>query len=936
MYNLRSGFRKYFCLAFLIALIFLSVVFSASAAEVTIAWDVNLESDIAGYKLYYGTSSRNYTVSLDAGNTTNYTITSLEEGTTYHFAATAYDTALNESAYSTELVHTISVPNRAPEIPSQPSGAMNGYLNTNYSFSTTTTDIDGDPLQYKFDWGNGVISIWGSVSQTFSWSSPGNYCVKAQAKDDKDAISEWSACQYVNISEQSYTIAATTGANGSIFPLGIVEVTHGSSQAFAISAAKNYHVQEVLVDGASVGAVSSYAFNKVTKNHTIQASFAIDIHTITSSVTEGGNIFPAGSILVNHGSDQTYTIAPNENYQIADVLVGGTSVGPVTTYMFSGVYEDHTINAIFASDNQPPIANAGANQTVWKNDTVQLDGRSSSDADGDILAYQWSFTSKPDGSNSTLLNASAENPSFLVDVAGTYIVQLIVADGTTISQPDTVVITTENSPPIADAGPDQTVGNGKTVALNGANSTVNGGGIASYRWVQISGPSVSLSDPGSIELKFLAPEVYSEGTSLVFELTVTDADGLTNTDSCIVNVTWQNEPPTADAGGDMVVLPGQSVVLDGSGSHDIDDDIVFYNWTQIEGKPVTISDPKSPTPDFTASDVGPEGESYTFELTVSDHGNLKDTDTCIVNVTWQNQSPSAVTNDYMETTEGLRIELEGYLSTDSDGEIVKYRWRQVEGPPVTVDDPEAPQAIFNAPSTEQYGNNLIFTLKVTDKGGLKSSARSSVFVFPKDSAPVTADDIYSTAEGIQLNVSVPGVLANDFDVNGDEILSQLVSGPGNGSLTLNADGSFTYTPDTNFVGFDSFKYFANDGRLDSNISTVSVTVNESDPIIYVSDLIVDLYKKGAFYQAGAHVIIKDDSGKIVKGASVTGVWMKNGSIINEVSGTTNGVGEAKLYSNKVKASSMDQLAIEISNVLKKGYVYEPNTNIISDAVVEIP
>jgi hypothetical protein len=64
----------------LIALIFLSMVFSASAAEVTIAWDANLESDIAGYKLYYGTSSGNYTIILDAGNTTNYTITSLEEG----------------------------------------------------------------------------------------------------------------------------------------------------------------------------------------------------------------------------------------------------------------------------------------------------------------------------------------------------------------------------------------------------------------------------------------------------------------------------------------------------------------------------------------------------------------------------------------------------------------------------------------------------------------------------------------------------------------------------------------------------------------------------------------------------------------------------------------------------------------------------------------
>ena len=59
-------------------------------------------------------------------------------------------------------------------------------------------------------------------------------------------------------------------------------------------------------------------------------------------------------------------------------------------------------------------------------------------------------------------------------------------------------------------------------------------------------------------------------------------------------------------------------------------------------------------------------------------------------------------------------------------------------------------------------------------------------------------------------------------------------------------------------------------------------------------------------------------------------------ISNEVSVTTNGVGDAKLYSNKVKVNAMDQLAIETSNVLKEGYIHEPNTNTISDTVVEIP
>src|SRR5207247_597176 len=70
-----------------------------------------------------------------------------------------------------------------------------------------------------------------------------------------------------------------------------------------------------------------------------------------------------------------------------------------------------------------------------------------------------------------------------------------------------------------------------------------------------------------------------------------------------------------------------------------------------------------------------------------------------------------------------------------------------------------------------------------------------------------------------------GVLANDSDVDGDVLTPVLVSGPSHGSLTLNADGSFTYTPSANYNGTDSFAYKANDGSLDSNVATVTITIN---------------------------------------------------------------------------------------------------------------
>jgi mono/diheme cytochrome c family protein len=93
--------------------------------------------------------------------------------------------------------------------------------------------------------------------------------------------------------------------------------------------------------------------------------------------------------------------------------------------------------------NDSPTADAGPNQTVAVGDTVRLDGSGSSDPDGDILIYQWSFVSRPAGSTAALSNTTNVNPTFVADVAGDYMVQLIVNDGTDDSAPDTVTITAQ-------------------------------------------------------------------------------------------------------------------------------------------------------------------------------------------------------------------------------------------------------------------------------------------------------------------------------------------------------------------------------------------------------------------------------------------------------------------------------------------------------------
>ncbi len=104
-------------------------------------------------------------------------------------------------------------------------------------------------------------------------------------------------------------------------------------------------------------------------------------------------------------------------------------------------------------------------------------------------------------------------------------------------------------------------------------------------------------------------------------------------------------------------------------------------------------------------------------------------------------------------------------------------------------------------------------------------------------APVAMDDAYETDEELQLNIAVAqGVLINDSDVDGDALTAILVDNVSHGTLTLNANGSFTYTPTANYFGEDSFTYKAKDAALESNLATVTITVtNLKDQVVAVDD-----------------------------------------------------------------------------------------------------
>ncbi len=120
-----------------------------------------------------------------------------------------------------------------------------------------------------------------------------------------------------------------------------------------------------------------------------------------------------------------------------------------------------------------------------------------------------------------------------------------------------------------------------------------------------------------------------------------------------------------------------------------------------------------------------------------------------------------------------------------------------------------------------------FTYTISDTGGLTDTATVVITVTGVNDPPMAYDDVYTTSQDTPLVVAAPGVLEDDDDPEGDALQAMWDSGPDNGALALEADGSFVYTPTAGFSGVDSFGYYASDGLLDSSVATVTLNVTEA-------------------------------------------------------------------------------------------------------------
>jgi VCBS repeat-containing protein len=177
------------------------------------------------------------------------------------------------------------------------------------------------------------------------------------------------------------------------------------------------------------------------------------------------------------------------------------------------------------------------------------------------------------------------------------------------------------------------------------------------------------------------------------------------------------------------------------------------------------------------------------------------------------------------------------LNEDSSIAITLTGSPVTPGAPLTfylVDSPTHGSLSGTAPNLTyepvgNYNGQDSFTFYVLEGSLVSGNATVAIDVIPVNDAPVAEDDSYSVNSGSVLNVNIAtGVLANDNDIDEDSLTADLIVNVAHGVLTLNPNGSFTYTPDPTFFGIDQFTYKADDGELFSGETVVEITVVQTN------------------------------------------------------------------------------------------------------------
>jgi hypothetical protein len=426
----------------------------------------------------------------------------------------------------------------------------------------------------------------------------------------------------------------------------------------------------------------------------------------------------------------------------------------------------HVKTYVFPSEGYVyPKPVAGSRQKVISGSTVQLDASASFDVDDRALSYDWSFYARPPGSNASLTGADTATPTFVADQDGVYVVQLQVDNGELTSirldpidrlsyldwkgldyaGSDRVVITAQDDffIPVANAGPDRILPftGPAAIPLDGSGSYSPGGGDITYQWYLITAPA------GSNATIDTSNDTQPDSASLLADVAGSYVVGLSlnapsvdfNNDHVVITLS-ENNPPTADAGGDQAVSVGDTVILNGISSNDPDGDPMGYSWSLAsapgpwgyeEVSPGVanwfdwpgLSDGMIIAPTFTPDRNG----EYRLLLTVNDSQQSSVADEVVIMASGSalNTAPIANAGADQSVTVGDTVMLDASASSDAENDILTYSWT-IEIRPLTssavIDNPTSETPSFIADVEGSY------TVQLVVNDGLLGSSPDSMSV----------------------------------------------------------------------------------------------------------------------------------------------------------------------------------------------------------------
>jgi len=481
----------------------------------------------------------------------------------------------------------VTITNDNPNTPSTPTGPTNLAVDETGTYSTSATDPDGHQVQYRFDWdadGSHDYSSWTSFGasghtgyKSHSWSTPGTYTVKAQAKDYYGAESGWSTGLTVTINRQPNTPSTPTGpTNLDEDESGVYETSATDPDDDQVQyrfdwdadGSHDYSSWTTLGASGHTGSMQhswsnagTYVVKSQAKDEYGAESGWSDGLTVTVNQQPNTPSTPSGPITRDVDQPGTYdTSATDPNgdqvqYRFDWDASGGhdysswTSLGPsghtgsmshswtsAGTYVVKSQAKDEygaesswsnglTVNIIA---NEPPVADANGPYYGNVGDTITFDGSGSSDSDGTIIDYDWDFG---DGNY-----GNGETTTHIYTSGGTFTVILAVEDDDGATDTDTTYAYI-NEYPVADAGSSKYGKPGQSIQFDGSGSNDPDGNIVSYEWNFGDGHTGSGMKPN---------HVYQNKGTYTVTLTVEDDDGATDTDTTKAYISEPNEPPTVE------------------------------------------------------------------------------------------------------------------------------------------------------------------------------------------------------------------------------------------------------------------------------------------------------------------------------------------------------------------------------------------------------